>query len=357
VVATLLLALPALSAACADADAGAEERQAATGSAAAAPPADGGYAVVHGWPALPAGFRMGESAGVAVTSRNEVVLFHRADQTWLPEEGMISRPTLTVFDGASGRVLRELGEGLFRNPHGVAVDGQDNIWVADNQLHQVFKLSPEGEVLLTVGEAGVPGADGAHFDGVTDVAVAADGSFYVSDGYGNDRVAHFAADGTFLRDWGGRGSAPGEFDLPHAITLDDEGRVYVADRTNSRVQVFDPEGTFLAEWTPWQARELGRPWGIEYHDGSVYVADGGEYWSSGQYRSERPDTLPVDFAQVQRLDLDGRILEAWGRYGRYDGEMIWPHDLAVDGDGNVYTGGIRGMRVQKWARGGGSVER
>lgn len=353
---TLLALAPlvALSWACAPGDGGGDAE------AAAAPGAqsDGAFAVVHGWPVLPDGFRMGQAAGVAVNSRDQVILFHRADQSWLPEEGMITRPTLMVFDAATGALVRELGAGLFRNPHGVSVDHEDNLWVADNGLHQVMKLSPQGEVLLVVGEAGVRGDDESHFNGVTDVAVAPDGSFYVSDGYGNNRVVHFDAQGAFVRQWGEAGEGPGQFNLPHGIALDDQGRVYVADRTNSRVQVFDAEGGFLAEWTDWQGSELGRPWGVDYHDGAIYVADGGEYWLVSQFRSERPDTLPRDLARVQRVDLDGNVLESWGRYGRYDGEMIWPHDVAVDGQGNVYTAEVhQGMRIQKWARGGGEVVR
>ena len=320
---------------------------------------DQSYAVVYGWPSLPAGYRMGQAAGLAVNSRNEVVLFHRADQSWLREDGMITRPTIMVLDGATGEVVREIGAGLFRNAHGTAVDSEDNIWVTDNNLHQVFKLSPEGEVLLVVGEEGVRGEDETHFNGVTDVAVAPDGSFYVSDGYGNNRVAKFDAQGNFLFDWGGeRGTGPGQFDLPHGITLDDEGNVYVADRTNSRIQKFDAEGNFLAEWTQWQSADLGRPWGLEYHDGSIFVADGGEYWLVSQFRTERPDTLPLDRAQIQRLDMQGNVVEAWGEYGRHDGQMVWPHDVTVDGDGNVYSAEVhQGMRIQKWARGGGSVGR
>lgn len=311
----------------------------------------GGYGVVNDWPRLPPGFRFDQVAGVAVTSRNEVLVFHRADRSWLDEEGPIRRPTILRIDATSGRVIDSLGANLFRNPHGIAVDAQDNIWVADNNLHQVFKLSPSGDVLMTLGEAGVRGADDTHFSGVTDVAVAADGSIFVTDGYGNNRLVKFSPQGRFLFQVGGAdpGDGPGQFRLPHGITLDGRGRVYVADRSNVRIQVFEADGTFI---TQWKSEALGRPWGLEVgHDGFLYVVDGGDYWLVRQFLSERPDTLPRDRARVHRMDLAGNILETFGSYGQYAGQFTWPHDIAVDRDGGVYVAEVHfGMRVQKFAR-------
>ncbi len=307
----------------------------------------GAYEVVHGWPIIPSGFTFGRVAGLAVNSRDEVLVFHRASRSYIGHEGPIERPTIMRFDAMSGELLEAFGTDLVMNPHGMAVDDEDNIWLTDSNLHQVFKLSAQGEVLLTVGEAGVRGNDGTHFDGVTDIAVASDGSFYVTDGYGNARVAKFSADGEFLFDWGERGEQPGQFNLPHAITLDSEGRVYVADRSNVRIQVFGPDGSFLSEW---KSPELGRPWAIEYApDGHLYVVDGGDYWSNSQYVSERPDTLPRNRARVHRLDLNGNILDTWGRFGPYDGQFLWPHDVTVTRDGAVFVGDVwLGMRVQKF---------
>lgn len=311
----------------------------------------GAYQVVNDWPRLPPGFRFGQVAGVAVTSRNEVLVFHRADRSWLDEDGPIRRPTILRIDATTGRIIDSLGANLFRNPHGIAVDAEDNIWVADNSLHQVFKLSPSGEVLMTLGEAGVRGADATHFSGVTDVAVAADGTIYVTDGYGNNRLVRFSPQGELLFQLGGAepGDGPGEFRLPHGITLDRRGRVYVADRSNVRIQVFEPDGTFI---TQWQSSALGRPWGLEVApDGFLYVVDGGDYWLTRQFLSDRPDTLPPDRARVHRMDLDGNILDTFGSYGQYAGQFTWPHDVAVDADGGVYVAEVHfGMRVQKFAR-------
>lgn len=297
------------------------------------------YRVVHGWPVLPDGFVLGHASGVGVDSRDNVFVFHRAGRTWVEPfpTDPVRRATVMLFDGRTGRVLASWGEGAFVMPHGLTVDGRDNVWVTDVALQQVFKFSHEGKLLMTLGERGVAGSDGSHFDMPTDVAVLPDGSFYVSDGYGNSRVAKFSADGRFLFEWGKKGAARGEFDLPHGIALDARGRVYVCDRGNSRVQVFDGAGTFLDEW---DRSRVGRPFGVGVGaDGSVYVVDGGD----------QPDE-PPDRARVTVLDSKGRVSETFGRFGNYDGQFNRPHDVAVARDGAVYVVDLEGMRVQKFVR-------
>jgi DNA-binding beta-propeller fold protein YncE len=227
---------------------------------------------------------------------------------------------------------------MFGSAHGLTVDHDDNVWVTDARRHQVIKFSNDGKLLLTLGAQDVPGLDGKHFNRPTDVAVAPNGEIYVADGYGNSRVAKFDSTGTFLLDWGAQGDQPGQFREPHGITLDDEGRVYVADRGNARVQVFTSGGKYVRQW---KSAELGRPWGIAFsRDRFLYVADGGDL---------RPQ--PPDRGRVLRLDLDGRILEEWGSFGSYDGQFYWAHDVAVGGDGDVYVTDVNvGMRVQKFER-------
>jgi DNA-binding beta-propeller fold protein YncE len=189
---------------------------------------------------------------------------------------------------------------------------------------------------MTLGTEHVPGLDGAHFNKPTDVAFAADGSVYISDGYGNSRVAKFSAEGKFLLDWGHKGQGLGEFDLPHNVAVDAQGRVYVADRMNVRIQIFDANGKFL---NMWKSDELGRPWGLAIGpDGLLYMVDGGDL---------KPG--PPDRGRILKLDLNGKILAKWSRFGNYDGQIYWGHDIALGKDGAVYVGDVyHGMRVQKF---------
>ncbi|MEO8448222.1 MAG: peptidyl-alpha-hydroxyglycine alpha-amidating lyase family protein [Gemmatimonadota bacterium] len=294
------------------------------------------YEVVHGWPDLPAGEVLGQATGVAVSSKGEVLVFHRANRTWVEPfpADPIDRPTIAVFDGKSGRFLRSWGAGTFIMPHSITVDRKDNVWLTDVARQQVLEFSSDGRLLLTVGEKGVAGNDRTHFDRPTDVAVLADGSFYVSDGYRNTRVVRFAADGTYLFEWGTKGSGPGQFDLPHSLAVDAEQRVYVADRSNSRIQVFDSVGHFQAEW---KDARIGRPFALTVHGDRVFAADGGDQ-----------PKAPPDRGGVAVLDRTGRVITSFGRYGNYDGQFRVAHDIAVGADGAVYVADALGQRVQKF---------
>jgi len=304
----------------------------------AAPPVSAHH-VVHGWPVVPEGQVLGwVVSGVGVDSRGDVFVLHRAGREW-PDSGdldlhPILRPTVLVFDGKTGALRASWGADRFAMPHGLTVDGADNVWVTDVALQQVYKFSHDGRLLLTLGERAVAGADAAHFDRPTKVAVAGDGSFYVSDGYRNSRVVRFAADGRFLSQWGSKGSGPGQFDLPHGIALDEGGRVYVADRNNARVQVFDAAGRFLAEW---KGDALGRPFDVAVaSDGTIFVVDGGDL-----------PREPPDRSAVVHVRADGTVMGRFGRFGVYDGELYRGHALATAGDGSVYVADANG-RVQKF---------
>ncbi len=305
----------------------------------AAPEAASTYRVVHGWPVLPEGFILGEVPGVAVDSHNHVFVFHRAEfiRGGPPRDRPLEGATVMCFDGQTGELVSSWGKNTFIMPHGLRADREDNLWLTDIALHQVLKFSHDGRLLMTVGEKGKPGLDGKHFNQPTDVAVASDGSFYVSDGYGNSRVAKFAPSGEFLFDWGRKGDRPGEFNLPHGVTLDSEGRVYVADRSNARLQVFSGDGRFLAEW---KRAELGRPWAVTAApDGLLYVVDGGD-----------PDLTRPGRSRMLKLDLEGHLLDAWSSFGNYDGQLFWGHDIAVGKSGDVFVGDILGHRVQKFSK-------
>ena len=295
------------------------------------------YSVVHDWPVLPPGMALGQVSGVSVDSHNHVFVFHRAEGSWAADKTkLIPSPTILCFDGVTGQQLAAWGENRFVEPHGLRIDREDNVWVTDRALQQVFKFSHDGKLLLTIGTERTPGLDATHFNKPADLAFAADGSIYVADGYGNSRVAKFSPQGKFLLDWGKKGAGQGEFDLVHSVAVDAQGLVYVADRNNARIQVFDAAGKFLNEW---KSPELGRPWSIAMSpDNFLYVVDGGDL---------KPN--PPDRGQLLKLDLTGKIVAKWSRFGNQDGQIDWGHDIAVGKDGAVYVGDVNhSMRVQKF---------
>lgn len=295
------------------------------------------YRVVHGWPILPPGRVLGAVAGVDVDGRNRVHVFHRCTRLWPASDVLdttpIAEPTITIFDGRGGHVLREWGQGQFAMPHGLTVDKHGNTFLTDVALQQVYKFSSDGTLMFALGERGVAGNDATHFNRPTAVAVLDDGSFFVSDGYRNTRVMKFAHDGRFLFQWGSKGDKPGQFDLPHDVFVY-ENRVYVADRSNDRVQIFDMQGNYIEEW---RSTAIGRPYSVALREGRAYIADGGD----------QPRT-PPDRSALVITDERGRNAVRIGRFGNYDGEFEMAHDLALGPDGAVYVGDITGGRIQKF---------
>ncbi len=298
------------------------------------------HEAVSGWPALPVDHVLGQCVGVGVDSRGNVLVSHRSGRTWstpFPTEP-IPAPTVSVTAGKSGRPPAAWGANEFIMPHGLSLDREDNVWLTDVGRHQVFKFSPDGQhLLLTLGERGVAGADQSHFNLPTDVAVLPDGSFYVSDGYKNTRVIKFTAEGRYDFEWGGKGAGPGQFNLPHGVAVDATGRVFVCDRSNSRLQVFDPRGKFL---TDWKGPLIGRPYGVSIGtEGHVFLIDGGD---SPAKTADRPRAV--------ELDAEGRVLDRFGDFGSGPGEFQLGHDIAVARDGSVYVADAAGKRVQKFVR-------
>jgi peptidylamidoglycolate lyase len=302
-------------------------------------PAAPAYHLVHGWSELPVGEDLGSVSGLDVDAQNRVFVFHRANRRWPADDKLdlkpIDRPTVTVFDGATGKLLFSWGSNRFAMPHGLSVDPEGAIWLTDVAFQQVFKYSPDGKLLMTLGEKGVAGDDPYHFNRPTAVAVARDGSFYVSDGYLNTRVIKYSAAGKFLFQWGTKGAGPGQFDLIHGVVLGRDGSLYVSDRSNGRIQVFDAGGHFLKQWS---SQAIGRPYAVALGaDGRLFVADGGD----------QPDS-PPDRSALVELGSDGGVLARIGRWGNQDGQMEMPHAVAVGPDGAVYVGDITGARVQKF---------
>lgn len=205
------------------------------------------FRAVEDWAQLPAGVQWKQVISVKPDAHGNIWVFHRSD------------PPILEFDGA-GKFIKSFGAGMFVQPHGLEIDRDGNIWTTDQNGQQVVKFSPDGKVLMTLGKKGVAGNGPDTFNGPCDVAIAPNGDIFVADGHGGDtnaRVVKFTKDGKYIREWGKKGTGPGEFDTLHSMAMDSKGRLFVADRGNSRIQIFDQDGKFLAEW-----KQFGRPSGL-----------------------------------------------------------------------------------------------
>jgi len=231
------------------------------------------YRTIENWAKLPEGRPWGSTAGVSVDSHGDIWVAERCGANTCAGSNLAP---ILEFD-PSGKLLRSFGAGMFLFPHGMTVDKDGNIWVTDGQGangkgHQVFKFSPDGKVLMTLGKAGVAGDGPDTFNQPSAVAIAPNGDIFVADGHGgnsNNRIVKFTKDGKFIKTWGKKGTAPGEFDIPHCLAFDSKGRLFVGDRNNNRIQIFDQDGNFVEEW-----KQFSRPSGIFIDKNDViYVAD------------------------------------------------------------------------------------
>jgi DNA-binding beta-propeller fold protein YncE len=254
-----------------------------------------------------------------VNPRGEVFVFHR---------GKHADP-LIVFD-ARGRYLRSWGRGQFDIPHGLRIDPEGNVWTTDVGSHEVMKFTPQGKLLLTLGKKGHPGADRDTFDKPTDLAFTPAGDFYVSDGYGNTRVLKFSKDGKYQFEWGKPGRATGEFNTPHSVALDSRGLVYVSDRENNRIQIFDPKGKFLRQWT---------------HLGStqnLFITPNDELWILTHRDNKEGGALNTLGGRIMKVDLaSGKIL------GSIESPGHWIHVTPAQ---LIFVGSLTG-NVFRWSPG------
>jgi DNA-binding beta-propeller fold protein YncE len=322
------------------------------------------FTSVPGFLSMPADINFGEVAGVAVNSKGHLFVFSRGNSTGSAYGAAAAQ--LLEFD-EKGKYVREIGHNLYAwsFAHAVKIDKDDNIWVADKGSDMVIKFNPAGRVSMVFGrkqesadettgplkhvKPPLPPVDGM-FRQVTDMAWDAQGNTYISDGYINSRVAKVDKNGDWLKSWGEPGSGPGQFNTPHSIAVDNQGNVYVADRGNRRIQVFDGEGKFLREITinvpvPPNAKpaisyqhalttksmEPGSPWAICITPGPHQVL----------YSA---DAFP---GRIYKLSLDGEVLGVLGESGKQLKQFGWIHEMACPTENLLYVGELLNWRVQK----------
>lgn len=300
------------------------------------------YELVKNWPDLPKDLLLGNPTGISIDTNQNIVVFCRGDRKWpligkMPNK-LIQDKTILIIDKDSGKIIESWGNNLFIMPHGLKVDKQNNIWVTDVGLNQIFKFTHDGKLLIKLGEAKVAGDDSLHFDRPTDIAIASNGSFYISDGYGNSRVVKFSNTGKYLFEWGKKGNKEGEFNIPHGICLDNVGNVYVADRENNRIQVFDSEGKFIKQFGN---NSFGAICAVAFDktQSKLFAVDDCTFL---KVKHRGSDVLVFDTA--------GHVLTRFGRSGLYNGSVSWYHDLTIDKDENIYVGDILGNTIQKFKK-------
>jgi DNA-binding beta-propeller fold protein YncE len=312
---------------------------------------DFGYVADDCWAKLPLDWKWNEVAGVAVDRQDRVYVFNRGEHP------------VCVFD-SDGTFLSSWGERFFARPHGISIgpdraSSNEVVYCTDDLDHTVHKLTLDGKLLLTLGSSGQPAETGATsvdfrtilragppFHYPTNMALSPEGEMYVTDGYGNARVHKFAPDGRLLVSWGEPGNGPGEFRVPHGIAVDRGGIVYVADRENSRIQLFTPRGEYLDQWT-----DVVRPCQVFIdRQGDISVAELG--FRAGMWSGTSPPSSDAPGGRVSIFNPRGELLARWGggRHPCAPGDFFAPHGICVDSRGDIYVaevvmsaGGNRGL--------------
>lgn len=324
---------------------------------------DYGYEAQEQWGVLPAGWSWKEVVAVATDSADRVYVFDRGEHP------------VTIFD-RDGNLQSAWGERVFDRPHGITIGPDDSVYCTDDLQHTVRKFTPDGQLLLTLRVAGAPSNTGATsvdyrtilragppFNFPTNLAIAPTGELYVSDGYGNARIHKFSPQGQLLLSWGEPGAGNAQFHVPHGIAIDRHGTVYVADRENCRLQLFDSQGVFISQWT-----DIARPCEvfIDRHD-NVWVAELG--FRAGMWPGTEAPTPDATGGRLSVFNLRGELQARWGGGENpcAPGDFFAPHDVWVDSQGNIYVsevvmsaGGARGLvsptchTLQKFVRREGS---
>jgi len=280
------------------------------------------YRLERGWGTLPAGWSLNEVGGVGVDAQDRVYVFNRGEHP------------MVVFD-RDGNFLKSWGEGVFKRPHGVSMGPDDTIFCTDDGDHTMRKCTLDGKVLMTIGTPGQPAEymSGQPFCRCTHTALAPNGDIFVSDGYGNARVHKYTPDGRLIKSWGSPGTGPGQFSLPHNITCDADGWVYVADRELHRIQIFDSEGRYETQWN-----NLHRPSALFMPAGKCSIC----YVGEGGPASPSIMNVPWLGGRISILDNKGNALARLGsaHIGNGPDQFMSPHGMAVDSQGSIYVGEV-----------------
>ena len=306
------------------------------------------YETVAGWAQLPDGRVWGATSAVypAPDGKN-IWIAERCGANLCVNSDL---DPVMLFD-PSGKVIKSFGAGMIAWPHGIFVEPNGNVWIADavgyapvpeGWGHVVYKFSPDGDLLMTLGKKGVAGAGKDTFTKPSDVLVAPNGDIFVADGHdasGNNRIVKFSSDGTYIKEWGSVGSENGEFRDPHALAMDSQGRLFVGDRGNSRIQIFDQDGNHIATWT-----QFGRPSGLFIDKNDVlYSADSESNasrntgWKRGIRIGSAKDGFVAAFIPDREPDQDNSGTSA-------------AEGIAVDAAGNIYGAEVGPRAIKKYVR-------
>ena len=293
---------------------------------------------------MPSGRVMGSSNAVNVDSKGNMWVFERCGVNSCTDSKL---DPILEFD-PSGKLLRSFGGGMFVMPHAIVPDKDDNIWIVDAGIvenvkgSQIFKFSPTGKLLLTLGKPGVRGTAPGLFNQPSDLAISPNGDIYVADGHieapSNGRVVHLAKDGTFIEAWGTKGKGPLQFDCPHSIAIDSKGRIFVGDRTNNRIQILSPRGEFIAEW-----KQFGRPSGVRILNDILYVTDSESRAVEGQYGYNPGWHRGIRIGKVS----DGVVTAFIPDPAPHD-STSFPEGISLDKNGVIWGASVGDRKVTKF---------
>jgi hypothetical protein len=314
------------------------------------------YRSIENWPKLPDDRTWGSTAGIDVDLDGSSIWVAERCGAYAPPSSMkpgvpfacdgSKLDPILKFD-ASGKLVKAFGGGMLVFPHSLHVDYDGNVWVTDGvgrdgRGHQVFKFSPDGKLLMTLGKKGVAGSGNDEFNSPSSIYVAPNGDIFVGDGHGgntNARIVKFSKDGKFIKTWGKKGAGPGDIDIPHALAMDSRGRLFVGDRNNNRIQIFDQEGNYLDQW-----HQFSRPSGVFIDKNDViYVVDSESNknrnagWKRGLRVGSAKDGTVMAFVPDPEKDPDNAGTSA-------------AEGVTADAMGNIFGAEVGPKRVMKYVR-------